>query len=279
MKTGENLNFNFNEPPQNHPQAKVEAKKRIQILNSCFDAVTTQETVEWAVQLIQKRQRGYICTVNVAILMMMRSNARLGKFIEKAALIVADGQPIIWASRWFSTPLPQRVAGVELIDAIAAEAEQRGLCIYLLGATSEVIAAAVLKLQSKYPQLKISGFDNGYFSEVQAAERVEAIRQSGTQILLVGMGVPRQEFFLEQNWANLGVNLAVGVGGSFEIFAGTKKRAPLWIQQVGLEWLYRLLQEPQRLWKRYLVTNSQFIYELLRALISRTNNKDTICNR
>lgn len=258
---------------------KVKVRKRIPLLNSSFDPVTTEETVEWAIRLIKEGQRGYICTVNVAILMMMRSNARLAKFIEEAALVVADGQPIVWTSRLLSLPLPQRVAGVDLIDRLAATSQKEGLKIYLLGATTDVITQAALNLQYKYPQLKICGVDNGYFSFGQAGERVEAIRRSGAQILFVGMGVPRQEFFLEENWSKLGVNLAIGVGGSFEIFAGTKKRAPLWVQEVGLEWFYRLLQEPGRLWKRYFLTNSQFIYELLRALIYRMYSKDGIETR
>ena len=261
--------------PINNFQNEVKAKKRIRILNSAFDPMTTEETVEWAVQLIKEGKRGYICTVNVAILMMMTSNPRLAKFVEKASLIVADGQPIVWASRWLNLPLPQRVTGVELIDDVAAKAEREELRIYLLGATSEAIATAASNLQDKYPKLKICGIANGYFSQAQASERVEAIRQSGAQILFVGMGVPRQEYFLEENWLQLGVNLAIGVGGSFEIFAGTKKRAPLWMQEVGLEWLYRLLQEPGRLWKRYLVTNSRFIYELLRALLHRVSKNST----
>jgi N-acetylglucosaminyldiphosphoundecaprenol N-acetyl-beta-D-mannosaminyltransferase len=261
--------------PTKNFQNEVKAKKRIQILNSAFDPMTTKETVEWAVELIKEGQRGYICTVNVAILMMMTSNPRLARFVEKASLIVADGQPIVWASRWLHLPLPQRVTGVELIDDIAAKAEREELRIYLLGATSEAIATAASNLQDKYPKLKICGVANGYFSPAQARERVQAIRESGAHILFVGMGVPRQEYFLEENWLELGVNLAIGVGGSFEIFAGTKKRAPLWMQEVGLEWLYRLLQEPGRLWKRYLVTNSQFIYELLRVLLHRLSKNST----
>ncbi|MDF5727359.1 MAG: WecB/TagA/CpsF family glycosyltransferase [Rhizonema sp. PD38] len=274
MNGGEIFKYDLDLPTNNF-QNEVKAKNRIQILNSAFDPMTTEETVEWAVRLIKEGQRGYICTVNVAILMMMSSNPRLAKFVEKASLIVADGQPIVWASRWLKLPLPQRVTGVELIDEIAAKAEREELLIYLLGATSDAIKTAASNLQDKYPKLKICGVANGYFSQAQASERVEAIRQSGAQILFVGMGVPRQEYFLEENWLELGVNLAIGVGGSFEIFAGTKKRAPLWMQEVGLEWLYRLLQEPGRLWKRYLVTNSRFIYELLRVLLSRFSKNST----
>ncbi|GAB1539432.1 exopolysaccharide biosynthesis glycosyltransferase VpsK [Scytonema sp. NUACC21] len=272
METVEIFNCSPGKEPIQHSRSEDTATKRVHILNSSFDPVTTQETVDWAIRSIQQGKRGYICTVNVAILMMMRNNERLAKFVNKAALIVADGQPIIWASRLFATPLPHRVAGIDLIDELAAVSEQLGLHIYLLGATMEVITAAVSKLQSKYPRLNIS-FDNGYFTPQQAAERAEAICQSGADILFVGMGVPRQEYFLEEHWANLGVKLAIGIGGSFDVIAGRKKRAPLWVQEVGLEWLYRLLQEPRRLWKRYLFTNLQFLYRLLRALVTKIYKK------
>ncbi|KAF3883999.1 WecB/TagA/CpsF family glycosyltransferase [Tolypothrix bouteillei VB521301] len=266
------FNSNPKSLPIKHFQEEDRAKQRVQILNSSFDPVTIQETVNWAIRFIQEEKRGYICTVNVAILMMMENNKRLAKIINKAVLIVADGQPIIWTSRWLSAPLPSRVAGIDLIYELAAVAEQRQLGIYLLGGTTDVIADAAAKLQSKHPRLKIS-FDNGYFSSQQAAGRAEAIRQSGASILFVGMGVPRQEYFLEEHWENLGVNLAIGVGGSFDVIAGRKKRAPLWVQEVGLEWLYRLLQEPRRLWRRYLFTNLQFIYTLLQAFIHKSQKK------
>jgi N-acetylglucosaminyldiphosphoundecaprenol N-acetyl-beta-D-mannosaminyltransferase len=241
-----------------------------QVLECDFARLTTEETVDWAMQLIKAGKRGYICTVNVAILMMMQSNERLRQFARKAALIVADGQPIIWVSRCLSRPLPERVTGIDLIGALASRMEQEGLGIYLLGATPEIIAAAAANLRARYPNLKIQ-FSDGYFSLTQATDRVEAIRESGAHLLLVGMGVPRQEVFLEENWSELGVNLAIGVGGSFDVLAGLRRRAPFWVQEMGLEWLYRLFQEPRRLWKRYLVTNSQFIYALLRALIQGTS--------
>lgn len=262
----------YPELPKKTGRDKVEANNKIEIFNTGFDRVTLSETVDWVVQLVKSGQRGYICTVNVAILMMMRSNSQLQNFVDKAALVVADGQPLVWTSRLFSQSLPERVTGIDLIDAIAARAQADGLGIYILGATAEVISTAVAKMQSKYPQLKICGFSDGYFHQSQAAQRAEAIAQSGAQILFVGMGVPRQELFLEQNWDKLGVNLAIGVGGSFDVYAGIRKRAPLWLQQTGLEWLYRLIQEPQRLWKRYLVTNSLFALELMRFVLAKKCN-------
>ena len=241
---------------------------RKKILNGSFDSITTAETSDWATQLIKLGERGYICTVNVAILMMMSADSQLQRFVERASLVVADGQPIVWASRLLSQALPERVTGIDLIDSLAVRAEKEQFRIYLLGATQEVITTAAANLKSRYPKLDICGFDDGYFSASETSERVQAIRQSGAQILIVGMGVPRQEVFLEENWSDLGVNLAIGVGGSFDVIAGKKKRAPSWMQTAGLEWLYRLIQEPQRLWKRYLVTNLQFIYRLLSSSIA-----------
>lgn len=255
--------------PKDLDRGEIEATNKVQILETGFDPLTLAETVDWVSQLVKAGKRGYICTVNVAILMMMRSNQRLQNFVDNAALIVADGQPLIWTSQLLPSSLPERVTGIDLIDAIAQRAEAEGLGIYLMGGTTQVIGTAVLKMQSKYPKLKICGFDNGYFNESQAAARAEAIAQSGAQILFVGMGVPRQEIFLETNWEKLGVNLAIGVGGSFDVYSGIRKRAPFWVQQTGLEWLYRLVQEPQRLWKRYLLTNSRFMLEVLRFLVAR----------
>lgn len=255
--------------PKDFDRGKIESTNKVQILETGFDALTLAETVDWVSQLVKAGKRGYICTVNVAILMMMRSNQRLQNFVDNAALIVADGQPLIWTSQLLPSSLPERVTGIDLIDAIAQRAEPEGLSIYLMGGTTQVIGTTVLKMQSKYPKLKICGFDNGYFNESQAAARAETIAQSGAQILFVGMGVPRQEVFLETNWEKLGVNLAIGVGGSFDVYCGIRKRAPFLVQQTGLEWLYRLIQEPQRLWKRYLLTNSRFMLEVLRFVVAR----------
>jgi N-acetylglucosaminyldiphosphoundecaprenol N-acetyl-beta-D-mannosaminyltransferase len=242
---------------------KTDEIERVQVLQGSFDVITAAQTIQWANHFIRSGQRGYLCTVNVAILMMMQSNERLQRFVENAALIVADGQPIVWLSRWFGCRLPERIAGVDLIDALAAHAEQEGFSIYLLGATTKVITATAIRLQTRYPRLKICGCDHGYFPLSQAEVRVQAIRKSGAQILFVGMGVPRQEQFLEENWAALGVNLAIGVGGSFTVLAGVRRRAPLWIREIGFEWLYRLVQEPRRLWRRYLITHFLFFYQLL----------------
>ena len=239
------------------------------ILNTLFDPITLQETVEFAEQLIRDGERGYVSTVNVAVLMMARSRPRLRRFIEAASLVVADGQPLVWVSRLFSTPLPERVAGVTIVDALCQLAEQKNLGVYFLGSRQDVLNELGRRLRHRHPGLDIRGLADGYFRPEDAPDRAAAIRRSRAEILFVGMGVPQQEYFLQEHWAALGANVAVGVGGSFEVTAGLRKRAPQVIQRAGLEWFFRLLQEPRRLWKRYLLTNSQFMYHFFKELLFR----------
>jgi len=138
-----------------------------------------------------------------------------------------------------------------------------------LGATDEVVKQAKQRLKADNPHLMVVGAQNGYFFGEETKLRVQEIQNSGADILLVAMGVPRQEKFLQDNWEQLGVKLAIPVGGSFDVISGYKKRAPKWMQNIGLEWCFRLLQEPRRLAKRYAITNSKFIWLSIKALLRR----------
>jgi N-acetylglucosaminyldiphosphoundecaprenol N-acetyl-beta-D-mannosaminyltransferase len=242
--------------------------KAIQILNCEFAPVTLTDTVEWARDWIRSERHGYMCTVNVAILMMMRSDPNLQGFVDRASLVVADGQPLIWASRLQPAQLPERVTGVDLVEELCALAAKEGFGVYFLGARRPVIEAAAERLVARFPGLEVCGIADGYFDSSEAPLRARAVRESGAKILFVGMGVPRQEKFLESQWDELGISLAVPVGGSFEVIAGTARRAPAFMQRIGMEWSFRLAQEPGRLWKRYLVTNTQFIFHVLRSAVS-----------
>jgi N-acetylglucosaminyldiphosphoundecaprenol N-acetyl-beta-D-mannosaminyltransferase len=238
---------------------------RRRILNGSFDCIRVDDAVEAITGLIRAGGRGYVATVNVAMLMMMRSDDRLQRFVDRAALVVADGQPIVWASRWLSAELPERVAGIDLLQELLAQAEREQFGVYLLGSHQSVLDAAIERIRTRYPRLRLCGTADGYFSEAEAVSRARAIGQSQAHILIVGMGVPRQEYFLEAHWSELAVNVAIGVGGSLDVIAGVRHRAPMILRRMGLEWLFRLAQEPRRLWKRYLVTSPQFVYLLLKA--------------
>lgn len=230
------------------------------LLGCNFDEVTQEGAVKWSEDwLANNETSGYITTVNVAILMMMRSDKTLTKFIENSALVVADGLPLIWLSKLLGRPLPERVAGIDLMQDMVRNAAETGKSVYLMGAKPGTVKKVAERFKTENPDLILAGVDDGYYTKEQEAERVKNIRDSGADLLVVAMGVPRQENFLNDNWDDLGVKLAIPVGGSFDVIAGETKRAPVWMQKTGMEWFYRMCQEPRRLFKRYLVTNTQFI--------------------
>ena len=240
--------------------------KSVRILNCELHAATLEGARGWARESIHSGRRGHICTVNVAILMMMRSDRKLQSFVDRASLVVADGQPLVWASRLQGEPLPERVTGVDLVDELCALATDEGFGVYFLGAKPAIVETVAQRLSERHPGLEVSGASDGYFDAAAAPQRAQAIRESGARILIVGMGVPLQEEFIENHWDQLGVEIAIPVGGSFDVIAGATRRAPLWLQRIGMEWFFRLVQEPRRLWKRYLVTNTQFIFHMLRGV-------------
>uniref|UniRef100_A0A9E7ZNA4 WecB/TagA/CpsF family glycosyltransferase n=1 Tax=Bosea sp. NBC_00436 TaxID=2969620 RepID=A0A9E7ZNA4_9HYPH len=233
--------------------------RRSQILNGRFDRLTADQTVEELIRAVRAGERGILSTVNVAILMMMRSSPRLQRFVDSSRWTVADGQPLVWASHLWQQPLPERVAGIDLIDKLCARAVEEGIGVYFLGAEASILRATVGVLQNRHRGLDVRGYADGYFGPGQAEARARAVAESGAKLLFVAMGVPRQEYFIEEQWKNLGAQVVIGVGGSFDVIAGLRRRAPVFMQRAGLEWAYRLAQEPRRLFKRYLVTNSQFV--------------------
>ena len=241
---------------------------RVHVLNGTFDPLTSRQTVDAVFALLDAGKRGWLCTVNVATLMTMRKRRHLQSFVDRAALIVADGQPIVWCAPLFGNRLPERVAGVDLIDVLCARAAVEGRGVYFLGAAATVVARTVRVLADRYPTLRIAGAD-GYFDASAAPLRADAIRASDASLLFVGMGSPRQEWFIETHWERLGVGLAVGVGGSFDVIGGDRMRAHPWIRRMGLEWLVRLVQEPRRLLWRYVVTNTIFCLLIADALWTR----------
>lgn len=237
------------------------------ILNSTFDAITLDQTVDEVVARVREGRRGWLCTVNVAVLMMMRQDPWLQDFVDRAEMVVADGQPLVWFAPLFGSRLPARVAGIDLIYALSHRSSRVGLTVGLLGAKPAVVDQARERLRELCPRLTVAYTGDGYFGPDEAPARAAAIREAGVDVLFVGMGVPRQERFIAEQWEQLGVKMAIGVGGSFEVMAGRVARAPVLLQRLGLEWAFRLIQEPRRLWRRYLVTNTQFLGLVARQLL------------
>ena len=243
-------------------------KQRVAILNGAFDPLTHGETVAAVFDALAAGSRGWVCTVNVAMLMTMRKNRQLQSFVDRALLVVADGQPLVWCAPLFAGRLPERVAGIELIDSLCERAASEGKGVYLLGATEPVLAKALARLRSGHPGLRIDGA-HGHFPAESANARADAIRASGASLLLVGMGTPRQETFIREHWQPQGAGIAIGVGGSFDVLGGARFRAYRWVGRLGMEWLIRLVQEPRRLTPRYLVTNTMFCLLIGQAIVAR----------
>jgi N-acetylglucosaminyldiphosphoundecaprenol N-acetyl-beta-D-mannosaminyltransferase len=240
------------------------AAPRRDLLGCGFDALTAAETMKQvdAWRNDPDRKTHTIITVNVAILMMMRSDADLAAAIRKADIVVADGAPIVWASRWLRARLPERITGVDLTQDLLKSAAKPRLRIFLLGATEQRLRKLVNMINENYEGVDIVGFRNGYFDRSESPEIVRHIREAKPDVLLVGMPAPFKEVWCEEHRAALQVPTILGVGGAFDVMAGFVPRAPKLLQHVGLEWLWRLAMEPRKLWKRYLTTNSQFMSAL-----------------
>lgn len=239
----------------------------INLLGIKFSAIRMNEVLDIANQHIVDRKPLLLGIVNVAKIVNMRKDRALRDSISQANLILADGAPLVWLSRMLRNPLPERVAGIDIMFELLREANNKQYRIYLLGAKPKVLREAVAAIENKYSGIQIAGYKDGYFSQDQEADIVERIKQSRADILFVGMSSPKKETFLKRWHQHIDVPVCHGVGGSFDILAGVTERAPLWMQKRGLEWLYRLLQEPGRLWKRYLITNTIFIVLSLQAII------------
>jgi N-acetylglucosaminyldiphosphoundecaprenol N-acetyl-beta-D-mannosaminyltransferase len=201
----------------------------------------------------------YMTVVNAAKLVAASRDAELRRAIAAADLVTADGMSVVWASRLLGNPLKERVTGIDMFARLVAHAARAGLSVYFLGASEESVRGVVERFTREHAGLRVAGFRNGYFDRSEAAAVADQIKLSRADMLFVAMGSPAQEFWIAENLERAGVSFALGVGGSFDHLSGHARRAPRWMQRWGLEWFYRLLREPRRLWRRYLVGNSRFI--------------------
>lgn len=243
------------------------ATGRVRLCGVCIDALTMPQVVHRVSESLRTGGRLSIAIVNVAKLVNMRRDPRLRASVESGDLVLADGAPVVWLSRWTGQPLPERVAGVDLMFELFKLADERRLRVYLLGAKADTLNRVVEIAQRDYPNMVVSGFRDGYFSDEQEEGVALAIRDARPDILLVAMSSPKKEVFMKRWEDVMGARICHGVGGSFDVMAGLTRRAPRWMQRCGLEWLFRVLQEPRRMWKRYLVTNTVFMILAARELL------------
>jgi len=243
-------------------------RMRANFLGCPIDILTMQETVALAREAMQSRKRLHHVAINVAKLVNMRRDPVLAADVIGSDVVGIDGMGIVLGARSLGIPVTERVAGIDLFLELLALCAERGYRPFFLGGTSDVLQRAKNEVLKQYPNLRFAGSRDGYFTTEQEEDVVNKIRDSGADCLFIGMPTPRKERFLACHKRTLAVPFIMGVGGSFDVLAGHVHRAPAFLRAVGFEWLYRVYQEPRRMWWRYARTNTLFAVIMLRALIS-----------
>lgn len=244
--------------------------RRVDLVGVAIDDLTMDEAIGRIEALIRAGEPSYVVTPNVDHLVMLQEDPAFRAAYGGAALVLADGVPLLWASRLLGTPLRAKVSGSDLFPAFAPVAAARGYRLFFLGGRPGAADRAAAILKARHPGLVVCGTccpPFGFERDPEADARVvAAVREAAPDVLFVGLGAPKQELWLHRHRADLGVPVSLGVGASFEMTAGLVSRAPRWMQRAGLEWTWRLAKEPRRLWRRYLLRDSRFLYYLARQL-------------
>ncbi len=235
-------------------------RKSEEFLGCRVDTLVMQEAVSALLDAVTKRRVTSVSFLNAGKIAAMEKDEKLRNSVANSDFCFADGQAVVWGGRYLGVDIPERVAGIDLMMELLREGSEKGFSFFFLGATLEVLGKTVEKVKELFPGIKVAGAKDGYYQS--EAEVVEAISGSSADILFIGMSSPKKENFTDANIDRLGVSVVMGVGGSFDVLAGKAKRAPMFLQKLGLEWFYRFLQEPGRMWKRYLVGNSLFLQKL-----------------
>jgi N-acetylglucosaminyldiphosphoundecaprenol N-acetyl-beta-D-mannosaminyltransferase len=236
------------------PDRSYSANPPIAILGVPFDNVTTAETIEVIEAMVASREPHYLVTANVDFLVQAQNDVELRRILFDAHLVLCDGTPLVWASRLLGNPLLERVAGADLVPLLIRVAAQKGHRIFFLGATEESAARAVENLKQLHPGLNIAGHYSPPFNKLLEMDHDEISRrvlEAKPDFLFVSFGCPKQEKWIAMHYRALGVPVSAGVGATIDFLAGSVKRAPVWMRRTGTEWIYRLAQEPRRLFKRY----------------------------
>ncbi len=239
--------------------------QRVPFINTWVDVISLHEAVEAVFEAIEKKEKLHLVFVNALKIYEVHRDSRMQKAMREAELVLADGVPVLWASRLFGRPLRGRVNGTDLFELLLAEAETRNKRAFLLGATQKNLDLLVATLQQRHPRLVLAGWRNGYFTDEEDMQVIEEINRSRADILFLGFSSPKKELWANKYKDALNVPVIQGVGGSFDVVAGVIPRAPVWAQRVGLEWLDRVIREPRRMFLRYAKCNSIFMLLVFRT--------------
>ena len=223
---------------------------------------TMSEALDWIEQGVQNNQKALVAFVNPGCLNIAYTNQAYHKVLQNVDRILPDGIGIKIGCRLLNQSLLANINGTDLFPRLCERAAEHSYSLFLLGGMDGVAEKAAIAMQQSYPNLKIAGFHDGYFTEQQESSIIEMINHSGAAILLVGFGVPKQELWLALNREQLNPSVCMGIGGLFDYYSGRIPRAPVWMREIGLEWSWRLMQEPSRMWKRYIIGNPLFLYRV-----------------
>ncbi|MCX6345137.1 MAG: WecB/TagA/CpsF family glycosyltransferase [Armatimonadetes bacterium] len=234
---------------QVHPKMIPDGVPSISLLGVKVHRVTMAMTIEAIRGFIASGKPHMIVTADASMIAMAQSDSELKEIVNAADLVTPDGSGLIKGAKILGTPLVERVSGVDICRKMCAMSAEMGFSVFFLGSEPGIAEAAAENLQKQFPGMRVAGTQHGYFKPDQDAEIVTLVRESGAGVLLAGMGIPRQEKWIKKHLNELGVCVAMGVGGSMDIFSGKIKRAPVWMQNHGLEWIYRLCQDPSKIKK------------------------------
>jgi N-acetylglucosaminyldiphosphoundecaprenol N-acetyl-beta-D-mannosaminyltransferase len=231
------------------------------ILDCFIDVTSWQEAVDTLLQWARGRESRYVCICNVHAVVTAKQDPEFRRVVNEADMATPDGMPLVWVLRKMGFQRQERINGPDLMWRLCGQAAEKGLSIFLYGSTPETLERLTNNLKVSFPPIAIAGVYSPPFrllSDQEDRKMIDLINRSGAHIVFAGLGCPKQEFWMAAHRGKVRA-VMIGVGAAFDYHAGTVKRAPLWMQQSGLEWLFRLVCEPRRLWKRYLMTNSLFL--------------------
>lgn len=251
-------------------------KRRVPILNTYIDALTMEETISEVEKIIARGVPTQHVVINANKVNLMNEDPELKRIVNECPLINADGISILWAAKVLGLPIKERVTGIDLFLNLVKVASEKGYKIYLFGAKEEVVRKVKKVFEEEYPTLQIVGYRNGYFTEEDEPEIVKNMAESGADMMFVAFSSPKKEYWINKYIDQLNIPFVMGVGGSFDVVAGVTERAPKWVQIRGFEWLYRLVQEPRRMWRRYVIGNAQFIGYTVKAKIEQEKDETGI---
>ena len=240
---------------------------RANVLGCEIDRLDLVQTIERCDHLIKSEAMVQHVAINAAKLVALQDDGRLREIVRRCELVSADGQSVVAAARLLGDPLPERVAGIDLMHELMYLAERKAYRVFFLGAKNDVLEEAVRRIKQLHPKLVVAGYRDGYFADSASRGVCAEIRRAEPHILFVAMSSPRKEYWLAEHRSELGVPFVMGVGGAIDVVAGRRRRAPGWLQRFGLEWFFRFLQEPTRLGRRYFVGNLRFALLLGRSML------------